>query len=148
MDAMIGGGGGGGGRAAKTGLTQWAKDAAEMAAAARAAEALAADVRMLAAWAQTKGNFGAGVATRSRAQELAELWVGNGYRARPDGILISKDGTRQYRPPQHKAKWDAVQASFEWRQRAEAKVMPNGQIVRPWQKKGFQGNAHLEISDP
>jgi hypothetical protein len=72
------------------------------------------------------------VAAESNAAGRA--WVGPGHRVASKGILISRDGLGQYRPPSVKKRSGRYQSNFEWRLR------PKGE---------WQGNGHLNIKrDP
>ncbi len=95
-----------------------------------AASRIARLAGMLRAAAIEKGNFGMGVASRAEAEAMGAAWVGKGHTVTSEGIFISADGLRQFRPPSYKPRLDAVQANFEWR------VKPSGQS---------QGNGHLDV---
>jgi len=81
---------------------------------------------------QRKGNYGLGSASRGEAAQLGKDFVGPGYRqsTQDPGILISKDGLRQYRPPRYKPRMGRSQANFERR------FEPGGM---------FNANGHLDI---
>lgn len=75
--------------------------------------------------------FGVG---RAESNAAGRAWVGPGHRVRSDGILISRDKLRQYRPPTVKKRSGRYQSNFQWR-------------LRP--KDEWQGNGHLNIKrDP
>ena len=62
------------------------------------------------------GNFSMGNASKQDANKLGMIWVGDGAIKTSGGGWISKDGTRQYRPPTNKSSSFAitgVQANFE-----------------------------------
>ncbi|WP_226883434.1 hypothetical protein [Neisseria yangbaofengii] len=70
----------------------------------------------MAAAIQGQGNFNIGTATKSEADKLGMIWVGDGARETSGGGWLSRDGTRQYRPPSNKRSLYAttgVQANFE-----------------------------------
>lgn len=81
------------------------------------------------------GNFGIGRADRAEAEAAGLAWVGLGARRLPYGDtyrLVSKDGLRQFRPPQQKPSGRGVEANYE--QRSETS--------RHW-----EANAHLIIEE-
>jgi filamentous hemagglutinin len=80
--------------------------------------------------ARGKGDFGIGGASAREADAMGKAWVGSNSSITKDGILISKDGLRQYRPPSYKPKLGNIQANFESRQKANGK---------------WQSNAHLDV---
>lgn len=89
---------------------------------------------MLRSAAKGKGNFGIGAAARREVDSLGLTWVGKGYKTASDGkTLVSADGLRQYRPPSFKPNLNKWQANLEWRNPGD----------RQW-----QGNAHVDITDP
>lgn len=126
-------------------IVDGARVAEEAGAAARAAEEAGAAARrgkpgsdwpqlsgMLRDAARGKGNFGIGEGTFEQASAAGKAWVGQGYRESDNGILVSADGLRQYRPPSWKPKLGRYQANFEERLRPE---------------RGWQSNGHLDITD-
>ncbi|PQQ23513.1 filamentous hemagglutinin [Photorhabdus luminescens] len=67
-----------------------------------------------------KVNYGVGTGTRTDADRLGKIWVGDGARPTTDGTgLVSTDGTRVYRYPKEKPNAPisvnptGVQANFE-----------------------------------
>lgn len=46
--------------------------------------------------------FPIGTATHEEADRLGKIWVGEGARQTSGGGWLSRDGTRQYRPPTEK----------------------------------------------
>lgn len=77
---------------------------------------IAAQDPRLATAIRENGNFSIGRATREEADRLGMIWVGDGARPTSGGGWISRDGTRQYRPPTNKRSPFAitgVQANFE-----------------------------------
>ncbi|WP_459546803.1 hypothetical protein [Nocardia sp. X0981] len=82
-----------------------------------------------------RGNFGIGRARRAEADAAGLVWVGFDAHRRPYADTyrwVSKDGLRQYRPPQQKPSGRGVEANFEARSRTS----------RHW-----ESNAHLEIAE-
>ncbi|MFN2574269.1 hypothetical protein AB9R03_10315 [Neisseria gonorrhoeae] len=51
---------------------------------------------------RVKKNFPIGTATYEEADRLGKIWVGEGARQTSGGGWLSRDGTRQYRPPTEK----------------------------------------------
>jgi RHS repeat-associated protein len=86
---------------------------------------------MLRAAAAGKGNFGIGSATVEEAEALGRAWVGEGYTMTRDGIVVSRDGLRQYRPASYKPKLGGHQANLEAREVAGGR---------------WQHNAHIDIT--
>ena len=86
---------------------------------------------------QRKGNYGLGSASRREADELGQAFVGPGFTRsrREPGILLSRDGLRRYRPPSFKPELGRYQANLERR-------------FEPGPRQRFNGNGHLDISDP
>lgn len=81
------------------------------------------------------GNFGIGTAGRAEADAAGLVWTGTDARRLPYGNtyrLVSRDGLRQYRPPQQKPSGRAVEANFEQR----------SDTGRHW-----ESNAHLQIEE-
>jgi len=88
---------------------------------------------MLRDAATGKGNFGIGSATRAEAEALGRAWVGPNPRVASDGrILVSRDGLRQYRPPEFKSTQGKVQANLEQRSPETTQ---------------WHSNAHIDILD-
>ncbi|RMI28986.1 hypothetical protein [Nocardia stercoris] len=82
-----------------------------------------------------RGNFGIGEGGRAEADAAGLAWVGVDARRLPYGDtyrLVSKDGLRQYRPPQQKPSGRGVEANYEWR----------SESGRHW-----ESNAHLVIQE-
>lgn len=81
------------------------------------------------------GNFDIGRAGRTEADAAGLAWVGLDARRLPYGEtyrLVSKDGLRQYRPPQQKPSGRGVEANYERR----------SDTHRHW-----EANAHLVIEE-
>ncbi|MGF6899969.1 YD repeat-containing protein [Paraburkholderia sp. GAS348] len=96
---------------------------------------LAEQMGMLKDARSIKGDFNLGEGTRADADALARDLLGHGYRSssRDESILISKDGLRQYRPPNSKDSPYAttgVQANFQ------SRSVPHGE---------WQNNGHLNV---
>ncbi|HFC3678345.1 TPA: MafB family polymorphic toxin, partial [Neisseria gonorrhoeae] len=62
----------------------------------------AQDPRLSLAIHEGKKNFPIGTATYEEADRLGKIWVGEGARQTSGGGWLSRDGTRQYRPPTEK----------------------------------------------
>jgi len=77
-----------------------------------------------------KGNFGLGEGTAAEAAAAGKAWVGEGAKVNSDGIMVSQDGLKQYRPPTFKPNEGKVQANFE---------------SRPQGTKQWQSNGHLDV---
>ena len=110
--------------------------AAESGALAKGGTTLAEEMGILRQASKGTGNYGLGTAGRADAMRLGESWVGEGATVRSDGIMISADKLRQFRPPSAKASPFATtgtQANFELR----------SQPFGPW-----AGNGHLNITAP
>lgn len=75
-----------------------------------------------------RGMFGLGLATSTDAYIIGRAWVGEGYRTNSQGMLISKDGLRQYRPPNAKIKSGRYQANFESRDVPKGRWINNGHL--------------------
>lgn len=89
--------------------------------------------RILYECARDKGMFGGWRVNREQADALGMAWVGDGARLSKDGTAwISRDGLRQYRPPELKKGRNVIQANIERRE------VPSGK---------WQHNGHLDISD-
>ncbi|EPH8683742.1 MafB family polymorphic toxin, partial [Neisseria gonorrhoeae] len=76
----------------------------------------AQDPRLSLAIHEGKKNFPIGTATYEEADRLGKIWVGEGARQTSGGGWLSRDGTRQYRPPTEKKSQFAttgIQANFE-----------------------------------
>jgi len=86
-----------------------------------------------------KLNYGVGSGTKAEADQLGQIWVGDGARATSDGSgLMSADGTRVYRYPSSKENSQhattGIQTNFE-----TFKIDPaTGDKVKI-------GNGHLDI---
>jgi hypothetical protein len=86
---------------------------------------------ILQAATRGKGDFGLGAVTKDEAEIIGRAWVGDGARLSRDGkAWVSKDGMRQYRPPQRKPRLKLTQANLE------SRTSPTGQ---------WQHNGHLDI---
>ena len=86
--------------------------------------------------ANSKGNFGLGIASEIQANKLGQAWVGEGATLASDGkTLVSADGLRQFRPPTIKPNSSyattGIQANFE------SRYLPKGE---------WQSNGHLNIT--
>ena len=82
--------------------------------------------------ASGKGNFGIGEATVEQADSMGDAWVGENAEVLENGIKISKDGLRQYRPPSYKPFLDMIQANLEYKLEG---------------MKRWLGNAHIDIKE-
>ena len=86
--------------------------------------------------AKTKGNYTIGVASEMDTVMLGRAFVGRGATLASDGTtLVSKDGTRVFRPPSFKPSLNVRQANFQTRTLNER----TGQ----WK---IVGNAHMTIN--
>ena len=82
----------------------------------------------LRAAARGRGNFGIGEGTYETAHRLGDAWVGSGARTTADGIRISSDGLRQFRPPSFKPHLGRFQANFESRFAPSGRWLNNGHL--------------------
>lgn len=101
-------------------------------------EGLAAAGGLLRWSASQKGNFYMGVAASRAADKLGRAWVGKGAELSKRGnALISRDGTKVYRPGAYKPRQGETQANFITRQI----------VVREDGSKVFKevGNGHLTV---
>ncbi|NDL32009.1 filamentous hemagglutinin N-terminal domain-containing protein [Photorhabdus laumondii subsp. laumondii] len=86
-----------------------------------------------------KLNYGIGTGTRTEADRLGKIWVGDGAKKTTGNGWVSADGTRGYRPPSEKPNsahaTTGVQANFE-----TYSIDSKGKINKT-------GNGHLNILD-
>ncbi|WP_165603313.1 VENN motif pre-toxin domain-containing protein, partial [Photorhabdus namnaonensis] len=86
-----------------------------------------------------KLNYGIGAGTRTEADRLGKIWVGDGAKKTTGNGWVSADGTRGYRPPSEKPNsahaTTGVQANFE-----TYSIDSKGKINKT-------GNGHLNILD-
>ncbi len=86
-----------------------------------------------------KLNYGIGTGTRTEADRLGKIWVGDGAKKTTGNGWVSADGTRGYRPPSEKPNsahaTTGVQANFE-----TYSIDSKG-------KTNKTGNGHLNILD-
>jgi filamentous hemagglutinin len=105
---------------------------------AAGAEADAAELsNVLRTAANAKGMYSLGSASEMDTVLLGRAWVGPEASIASDGItLVSKDGTRVFRPPSFKPQFGEKQANFETRtlngRTGKWKIVSNGHMsIRP-----------------
>lgn len=85
-------------------------------------------------------NKGLAEVNSAEADYLGKAFVGDGFKTSSDGLLISKDGTRLYRPPTAKPNspfsQTGIQANFQTRQFNET--------TGKWE---HINNGHIDIRD-